>query len=67
MGKKSVSRQETPDEVRAHGRSCFRTFSRGYNRGDAVKRAEKAGKALAKARKQAEEDDLQIETLKVRC
>ncbi|CAM9339472.1 unnamed protein product [Ectocarpus fasciculatus] len=34
------------------------------NRGDAVKRAEKAGKALAKARKQAEEDGLQIETLK---
>ncbi|CAM9675981.1 unnamed protein product [Ectocarpus sp. 8 AP-2014] len=34
------------------------------DRGDAVKRAEKAGKALTKARKQAEEDGVQIETLK---
>ncbi|CAN0302491.1 unnamed protein product [Ectocarpus sp. 12 AP-2014] len=34
------------------------------DRGDAVRRAEKAGKALTKARKQAEEDGMQIETLK---
>ncbi|CBJ30261.1 conserved unknown protein [Ectocarpus siliculosus] len=34
------------------------------DRGDAVKRAEKAGKALTKARKQADEDGMQIETLK---